>query len=289
MLRALAIVFLLLGNLILIGTPVLLGGIVKLLTFGKEPRRRVRLALAKLAERWVARNDRIFDALLTTRWDISGVEGLDPDGHYLLVANHVSWVDIFAVFRAFHGKTAFIRFFLKQQLIWFPIVGQASWALDFPFMRRYTPEELAAHPEKRGRDLETTRIACRRYRRIPVTILNFVEGTRFSPAKQREQQSPYRFLLRPRPGGISFVLASLAEQLDGVIDVTLVYPTLDVTMWDFVSNRIPRIVVRAQKLDVPQEFFSDAITEPGPERERFKTWLDDVWRQKDAEITKLLG
>jgi 1-acyl-sn-glycerol-3-phosphate acyltransferase len=286
-LRAAAILLLLLLNLMLWGIPVLLGGVVKLLTFG-ELRRRVNRGLPWLGERWVIVNNSIFDALLTTRWDVQGLEGLRRDGHYLIASNHVSWVDIFALFRVFSGNAPFIRFFLKQQLIWFPIAGQACWALGFPFMRRYTPEYLAHHPEKRGRDLETTRIACRLYRHIPVTIVNFCEGTRFSRDKQEDQQSPYRYLLRPRVGGIGFVLASLGEQLDAMLDVTIVYPEQDVTMWDYITNRIPRIVVRVRELDVPPEFYSAAVTEPGDVRARFKTWIEEVWREKDEQIDRVL-
>jgi len=285
-LRALAIILLLILNLLFWGTPVLLGGLVKLLTFG-EPRRRVNRGLPWLAERWVGINDRIFDTFLTTQWDIEGLDGLRSDGRYLIISNHVSWIDIFALLRTFHGRAPLIRFFLKRVLIWFPIAGQACWALSFPFMRRYTPDYLAHHPEKRGRDLETTRVACRLYRHIPVAILNFVEGTRISREKQEDQQSPYKHLLRPRVGGVAFVLASLGEQLDAMIDVTLVYPDPDLTMWDFITNRVRRIVIRARRLDIPPEFCSGAATEPGPERERFKAWIEQVWREKDELIDSL--
>lgn len=274
-------------NLALWGIPVLLGGVVKLFTFG-ELRRKVNRGLPWFGEQWVGVNDRIFDLLLTTRWDVEGAEDLRHDGHYLVLSNHVTWVDIFAVLRVLHQKTPFIRFFLKQDLIWFPIVGQACWALGFPFMRRYSPDYLAQHPEKRGRDLETTRKACRLYRHIPVTILNFCEGTRFSREKHEDQQSPYRHLLRPRVGGVGFVLASLGEQLEAVLDVTLVYPAPDVTMWDYVTNRVPWIKVRVRRLDVPTEFYSAEITEPGPARERFKVWIEEVWRQKDELIARLV-
>ena len=294
MLRGIATIILLLLNLLLWGTAVMLLGIVKFAVHMTAPRSRLRTrvirALGGLAERWVAGNDRIFERMLPTRWDVEGpFAGIKPDGRYLIISNHVSWVDIFVISRVFHGRAAFIRFFLKQQLIWFPIVGQAAWALEFPFMRRYSAEYLQRHPEKRGRDLETTRRACQRYRHIPVAMLTFLEGTRFSEEKRADQESPYQYLLRPRVGAIAFVLASLGDQLDGVFDVTLAYPGRDVTFWQFVCGCVPTIVVRVRRLDVPSEFFAPEITEPGPARDQFKTWIDSIWREKDALLISECG
>jgi len=215
------------------------------------------------------------DALVPAAPCIAGIgEETEPSGHYLIISNHVSWVDIFVLFRAFHGRAAFIRFFLKQQLIWSPIVGQGCWALEFPFMRRYTPEYLARHPEKRGKDLETTRRACQRYRNFPVAIANFVEGTRFTRAKRDQQQSPYRHLLRPRAGGIGFVFASLGNVLDATYDVTIAYPHDEVTMWQFISGRVERVTVRARRVDPPP---ADGVRE----------WIDQVWREKDWLLDQL--
>jgi 1-acyl-sn-glycerol-3-phosphate acyltransferase len=287
LLRASAILLLLLLNLALWGTLVLAGGVVKLLTFGSA-RRKVILALAWFGERWVQCNNAIFDAFLDTEWRLEGLEKLRLDAHYLIVSNHISWVDILAVFRAFHGHAPFIRFFLKHTLIWFPILGQACWALEFPFMRRYSPEYLKQHPEKRGRDLETTRKACRRYRHVPVSVLNYAEGTRFTREKHEDQQSPYRYLLRPRVGGIGFVLASLGEQLDAIVDVTIVYPKRDVTILDFITNRLPWIALRARRLQVPPELLTPAITERGRQREQFKEWVEKIWQEKDEEIGRIL-
>jgi 1-acyl-sn-glycerol-3-phosphate acyltransferase len=283
MLRAILTSLLYWLNLMLWGTLVFLGGLVRLLI---PPRRRrgIILVLAAIADRWVAGNDRITDTMLPTKWEIEEVPGLKRDGRYLVLANHISWLDILVIFRAFHGKTAFVRFFLKSELLWFPILGQACWGLEFPFMKRHSPEYLAKHPEKRGEDLETTRRAARRYAKIPVTILNFVEGTRFSEKKRDAQQSPYRHLLRPRAGGVSFTLASMGENLDGVIDVTIAYPGHQLTMWDFLCGRVPRVVVKARRVEVPAEFFDKAVTEPGPIRDRFKEWLDRLWKEKDALI-----
>lgn len=287
MIRAAVTLLLLSLNLCLWGLPVLILGVAKLLAPGREARRRIRVALTELGDRWAGGNNRIFDRMLTTKWDVAGAGGLRRDGHYLIVSNHVSYADIFVIFRALHRRVGFIRFFVKHELIWFPIAGQACWAMDFPFMRRYTPEYLERHPEKRGRDLEATRRACRRYRRIPVAILNFMEGTRFTRQKHAEQQSPHRHLLRPRVGGIAFVLASLGEQLDGVIDVTIAYPRQDISLWDLLANRIDRIVVRARLIDVPPGFLSGPITEPGPARDAFKEWIEKLWLEKDALLSSL--
>ncbi len=288
MIRAVVTTILYCLNLFLWGTPILLGGIVRLAI---PPRRRrgIILFLAALADRWVAGNDRITDFMIPTSWEIEPVEGISLDGRYLVLSNHISWLDILAIFRAFHRRSAFVRFFLKSELIWFPILGLACWGLEFPFMKRHKPEYLAKHPEKRGHDLETTRRAARRYAKIPVTILNFVEGTRFSQRKREQQSSPYRHLLRPRAGGVSFVLASMGENLDGIIDVTVIYPGHQRAMWDFLCGRVQRVVVRARRIDVPAEFFDKAVTEPGLQRDRFKEWLDQLWKEKDELIERTVN
>jgi 1-acyl-sn-glycerol-3-phosphate acyltransferase len=287
--RALTTILLLVLNTILLGTPIFLGGIVRFLTPDGPKRRRVILFIAGLAERWVGNNDAILDAMVDTKWDIQGIGDLRYEGHYLITSNHISWVDIIVLFRAFHRRAAIPRFFLKQQLIWMPIIGQACWALEFPFMKRYSAEYLAKHPEKRGTDLETTRRACQRYRLVPVAVINFMEGTRFTPEKHAQQQSPYRHLLRPRTGGIGFVLASLGDQLDALFDVTIAYPGGRFTFWDLVTNRMPSIVVRARRIDIPAELIDAAVTEPSPARDRLKSWLEAMWRDKDRLLDELLS
>lgn len=281
MIRGAITLLLMTVNAVFWGSLIAILGIVKFAIQFTAPRSRARtrviLILASMGSHWVGGNDRIFDAMLPTQWQIEGIgDDVKRDGHYLIVANHVSWVDIFALQRAFRGRTAFIRFFLKRQLFWVPIVGQACWALEFPFMRRYTPEYLARHPEKRGTDLATTRKACQRYRNFPVAILNFLEGTRFSTSKHVEQQSPYRHLLRPRIGGISFVLDALGDQLDAMYDVTLAYPPgNDVTLGRFLTGRVPKIIVHARRLSIPASVD--------------RTWLDAMWKEKDELLSQLLS
>jgi len=132
---------------------------------------------------WMDINNIFIRVLLPTEWDISGVEGLSLDESYLISCNHQTWLDIPVLARTFSRQISFPRFFLKQQLIWVPVIGFVAWSLDMPFMKRYSRAFLEKHPELRGKDLETTRKALQKYQDMPISILNFLEGTRFSSKK----------------------------------------------------------------------------------------------------------
>jgi len=116
--------------------------------------------------------------------DIKGVEGLRKDEWYFVNSNHQSWTDIIVLLRVFANRIPFPKFFLKRELAWISILGSAWWALDYPFMKRCSKDCLEKHPEKKGKDLETTRIMCERYAHTLVSILNFIEGTRFTKEKR---------------------------------------------------------------------------------------------------------
>ena len=163
--------------------------------------------MTALAEAWIGTNNAIFRLMGSLPLDTRGLEGLSTREWYLVLSNHRSWVDILVLQAVFNRRIPFLKFFLKQQLIWVPFLGLAWWALDFPFMRRYTAAYLEKHPEHRGKDLEVTRRACEKFRLIPTSVMNFVEGTRFTPAKHAAFKSPYRNLLPTRAGGTSFVLS----------------------------------------------------------------------------------
>ena len=269
--------------------PVLTLGLLKLLLPEGELRNRTIMALASLGEGWTATNVFLMSLFLRIDWDVEGFERLDRAGRYLIVSNHQSWTDILVLFRVFHRRVPFIRFFMKSALIWVPLVGVGCWALEYPFVRRYSAEYLEKHPEKRGVDIQTTRRACRRFRRIPVAMLIFLEGTRFTREKHQEQDVPYRYLLRPRVGGIGHALATMGDQIGELLDVTIVYDRPDATFWDFVSNRICKVTVRIRRITIPENFRDDRIVEPGAEREAFKQWLNELWSSKDRVIHSVVS
>ena len=53
--------------------------------------------------------------------------------------------------------------------------------------------------------------------------MNFLEGTRFTAAKHAKQESPYRYLLKPKAGGIAFVLAAMDGKIEKMVNVTIAY------------------------------------------------------------------
>ena len=48
-------------------------------------------------------------------------------------------------------------------------------------------EYLLRNPQKRGQDLHTTRRSCAKFKHIPTTVVNYVEGTRFTDQKTRQE------------------------------------------------------------------------------------------------------
>jgi 1-acyl-sn-glycerol-3-phosphate acyltransferase len=251
-------------------------------------RRLASRAMTALAEGWIGTNNAIFRALGLLPLDVRGLEGLSTREWYLVVSNHQSWVDILVLQAVFNRRIPFLKFFLKQQLIWVPFLGLAWWALDFPFMRRYTAAHLEKHPEDRGKDLAVTRRACEKFRLIPTSVMNFVEGTRFTPAKHAAFKSPYRHLLPPRAGGVSFVLSAMGGMLHSMLDVTLAYTTGRPTMWDMCCGRVGTVRVDVGRRPIETWLSAGDYSSDPAFRAQFQQWLGGVWADKDALLERML-
>jgi 1-acyl-sn-glycerol-3-phosphate acyltransferase len=178
-----------------------------------------------------------------------------------------------------------------QELIWVPILGMAWWALDFPFLKRYSRSFLEKHPELRGKDMETTRKKCEKFKTQPVSVMNFLEGTRFSYQKPAKQNSSFRHLLPPKAGGVTLVLSSMGDYLSNVIDVTIVYPhnPPPVNFWDLLGGKIDCIVVRVRVRPIPGDVVGANYEEDPAFRERMQQWVNRLWQEKDRQIETLMA
>ena len=278
---------LLLNTLILIG-PLLVFALLKLVLPFKPARRVFDAAIMGIGEAWIGVNQWWMDMVGHTRWQLSGHEGHRRKGWYLVSSNHQSWVDILVLQKVFNRRIPLLRFFLKRQLFWVPLLGLAWWALDFPFMGRYTPKQVARRPELAGRDIAATRRACEKFRAIPVAIMNFVEGTRITPVKHAKQASPYRHLLKPKSGGVAFVLDAMGDGLHAILDVSIAYPAGAPSLMDLLANRIPEVRVHVRQRPIPEEMLRGDYQNDRAFRAQFQQWMNGLWREKDEDLERLL-
>lgn len=281
------VILLIVLSTILHTTPLLVVALVKWLLPFAAFQKACAAVLVRIAEAWIAVNSGLIALFTRTRFEVEGLAGLRSDGHYLVLANHQSWVDIIVLQRVLNRRIPFLRFFLKSQLIWVPLLGPAWWALDFPFMKRYSRKHLSKRPDLAGKDIIATRRACEKFKGMPVSIMNFVEGTRFTVEKRARQGSPYASLLRPKAGGVAFALDAMGSALHSVVDVTIAYPAGKPTMMDLIAGHIPRVRVNIREREIPPALRQSDYENDAASRVRFQRWVNSIWADKDQLLAVL--
>jgi hypothetical protein len=118
--------------------------------------------------------------------------------------------------------------------------------------------------------------------------MNFVEGTRFTRAKHDRQHSPHRNLLKPRAGGIAFVMGAMGEHLDSLIDVTIAYPEGARSFWDFLCGKITEIRIQIRSIPITPDMLGDYFNDERF-RSAFQAWVNTLWEQKDRCMDALLA
>ncbi|MBP7342885.1 MAG: acyltransferase [Syntrophaceae bacterium] len=251
-------------------------------------RRGFDRVLPWLAANWITCNGWWMKLTQKTTWNVDGLDGLNAQGWYLVVSNHQSWADIFVLQKLLNRRIPLMKFFLKRELIWVPFMGLAWWALDFPFLRRHSAEYLKKHPEQRGKDFKTTREACAKFSRVPTSVMNFLEGTRFSKAKHLAQGGPYRHLLKPKAGGIALAMGVLGEKFHSLLNVTIAYPDGAPTFWGFMCGRVRRVMVRVSSVEIPEHLLGGDYEGDKTFQSNFQKWVQELWQEKDAQLDGLL-
>ncbi len=241
----------------------------------------------QIATFWIGVNSSLFTLFLKIDWHVTGVDELSKNDWYLVNCNHQSWADIPVVQKVFNRKIPMLKFFLKQELIWVPLLGLCWWALDFPFMKRSTPEQIKKNPSLAGKDLEVTRKACEKFKYTPVSVFNFMEGTRLTPSKHAKQGSPFDNLLKPKAGGAAFVLGSMGDVMHTMLDVTVLYPNSPTNIWDMFCGKVNSVVVDVQKVEIPKEFLGKDYTSDPEFKAAFQAWVNELWISKDQRIAEL--
>ena len=288
-LKGILAVLLILINTLLFLPLLLLVALAKLVVPVQPFRKACTIVLNAIAWYWIGFNNTLMNLLHRVEWEVRGAEELSKENWYFVTCNHQSWADIPAIQYVLNSKIPLLKFFLKKQLIWVPLLGVAWWALDFPFMHRHTKEQIAKRPELKGKDIEATKAACEKFRYTPVTIFNFMEGTRFTPEKHQRQNSPYKHLLKPRAGGTAFVFGAMGEMIHTMLDVTIVYPGGRPGIWDYLCGRVRKIVIDIRTREVPERFLGMDYENNREVRVDFQRWVSEIWAEKDQRIETLLA
>lgn len=242
-----------------------------------------------IASAWTSCNSWGMRVVTGVDWRAEGVESLNYDDWYMVNCNHQTWVDIFVLQHVLNRRIPLLKFFLKQQLIYVPVIGLAWWALDFPFMKRHSRAALRKNPDLRNQDRDSARAACAKFAKSPTSVMIFVEGTRFTPEKRVAQSSPYQNLLAPKAGAMAMSLGAMGAQFHSLLDATIAYPDGVPTFWQYLCGQSSRAIVKVRQVEIPPEFCTGDYENDRAMRKSFHRWLEAMWKQKDLDIAAMLS
>lgn len=262
--------------------------LLKIIVPSKDFKRKCTAWLVWCSECWIKLNMLVLSYLHNTQWEVSGIESVSPEKWYFLISNHQSFTDVFVLQKILTSKIAPFKYFMKQSLIWMPLIGIAWWALDCIFMKRYSKQRLLKEPHLREVDKQTTKQKCLQFKHTPVTIVNFLEGTRFTLKKHDAQHSPYQHLLKPRAGGLAYMMAAMDGRVQEIINVTIAYLNGPYTFWDFLCGKVTTIKVHLEVLPVPVMLLQGDYVNDPHYRDSFQSWLGEIWHKKDQLLQEMV-
>lgn len=260
-------------------------GIIKFFIPLKNFRASLTKFIIKIGEIWISINSLWVIGFHRPNIEINGLEEFDKDSWYLATSNHQSAADIFLVQQLTNRKIPMLKFFIKYVLAYVPVIGLCWWALDMPFLRRYTIERLKKNPSLKGKDYKKMKKSLEHYSLHPVSIFSYAEGTRFTEKKHLKQNSPYKNLLRPKEGGLAVALSNVPN-IKYLIDMTFIYESKKKGFWYYLCGRMNNIKIYISKIEIPSKFINEDLATNDSLRSDFKIWLNSIWSDKDKLITE---
>jgi len=237
---------------------------------------------------WSANNARMIRLFNTTTVEINWHEReqLAMDKWYLVISNHQSWTDIVLLQTYLHPVLPPLKFFTKEQLVWVPFIGLAMKVLGFPYVKRVTKKQMRANPDLRTTDRDNIITACEGFKNHPTSVLNFIEGTRRTQEKYDHQKSEFEYLLRPKIGGLDYVLEGMADHLHRLVDVTIIYPEGVPTFWEFLQGKCQQVQIDIKPREIPATV---TAAKAQNRRTELAQWIKSLWLDKDARIAKIMN
>lgn len=241
---------------------------------------------------WGANNAFLIWLTNKVEWDIQGNDIEKIKGSCIIISNHVSWADIVMLNHVYRGKIPITKFFLKQNLIFIPILGLVCYSIGMPFLKRYSRNQLLKNPALKNKDIDSTKKACNRLLTSPSTLVNFVEGTRYTKEKALKQKTPYKNLMPPKTTSLGVALEMIGGHVDCMLNTTMLYPGATGNIfYKLLSGRLKKFVARVEVIDtetIKRDLVGNYL-EDKQFKHAFTMKLRDIWQKKDDEITAILG
>ena len=275
----------LLVNTVLLATIMIPLGIIKFLIPLKNLRASFTKLIIKIGELWIEINSLWVINLHKPNLEIIGEENLNGNSWFLSTSNHQSAADIFIVQYITNRKIPMLKFFIKYELIYVPIIGICWWALDMPFLKRYTQDQIKKNPKLKGRDYKKMKKSLEHYSLHPVSIFSYAEGTRFSEKKHAYQKSEFKNLLKPKEGGLAVALSNV-NKIKELIDITIIYDSENLSFWNYLCGNIKNIKIFISKIKIPEKYLVETLISSEELRSDFKLWLNNRWKEKDILISE---
>ena len=219
-------------------------------------------------------------------WDFQIPEDVNTDTWYIAMSNHQSWADIFILLAAGHKKIPLLKFFMKKELQWIPIIYLVHKTIDMPFLNRHSQKQIEANPELKKLDYQNAETAAKRFSRNPSTAFSFAEGTRFTHEKHLAQASPYKNFLTPKIGALAIALKGM-PQVNELIDFTVIYSTNKRSTWDFLCGEMSQAKVYAKAHQIPETLKGKNFDQEEEYRREFKNFIEKIWKEKQELYTEL--
>jgi lysophosphatidic acid acyltransferase/lysophosphatidylinositol acyltransferase len=192
----------------------------------------------------------------------------------LLLANHQSIIDplIILILARRLGGLRYLKWFVKESLLYVPFLGWGLWFLDCVFLKRNWNQDeksIASHFQKILRLKD------------PVWLVSFPEGTRKTERgllegkkfAEMNGQKPFERVLFPRYKGFLGNMEGMGNRLEWIYDLTLVYFTPKLSWVQLFTGDLGRVKIVLEKIP-RQELPLDSKS--------LRLWLIDRFRKKDA-------
>ena len=180
----------------------------------------------------------------------------------IIISNHQTWTDIPVLHGAITAERGpILKFLIKRELLWVPIVGWICYSLNFPRLYR------GQSNDGRRRDYAAIKSFSESLHTERGALMIFAEGTRFTAHKHRNQSPPYKHLLTPRPGGLKIALETAPKETP-IVDVTIIYHGQP-NFWHCLGGCTKEIDI------IIRTFESSDVNQ-------IRDWLHQRWSEKDG-------